>query len=311
MNDQPVSHISVAVATLDRPDELGRCLDALLSGNSMPAEIIVVDQGQQTAEQLVVERRSRGVPIKHIRDNGRGLSRSRNIAIGHAALPLIAVIDDDCVPAPEWICAIDDAFVSAPDLAAVTGPVFPLGPETPGLYAVSSRLSTVRKDYTGRAPPWLVGTGANFAVKRAWLERIGRYDERLGVGSPGGGGEDLELLHRLLVAGGTIRYEPAALIYHERQSRERRVATRMSYGRGMGSFCGLWLRRRDPYALHLLWYWVRDRLIASLRAAGRVDWQALREEAFLLRGVASGLAYGFTLPPADGRPQSESRGRIG
>jgi GT2 family glycosyltransferase len=212
------------------------------------------------------------------------------------------------VPSPHWVAAIEDAFASSPDLAAVTGPVFPLGPETPGLYAVSSRVSTTRKEYTGRALPWLVGTGANFAVKRAWIERVGRYDERLGAGSPGSGGEDLEILHRLLMAGGTIRYEPDALIYHERQSRERRVATRMSYGRGMGAFCGVWLRRRNLYALALLWYWTRDRLLAGLRAAIHANWEALREELLLLRGMASGVVYGFTRPPAGG-PLEHTPGR--
>lgn len=310
MNGRVTPGISVAVATLDRPDGLAHCLDALLRGTEIPNEIIVVDQGRETAEWVVTERRGPGIALRYIRDEGRGLSRSRNIAIDHASSPVIAVTDDDCVPSPQWVGAIDDAFAAVPDLAAVTGPVLPLGPDAPGLYAVSSRVSAVRTEYRGHALPWLVGTGANFAVKRDWLDRVGGYDERLGAGSPGGGGEDLEIVHRLLMAGGAIRYEPDALVYHERQSKERRVATRVSYGRGMGAFCGLWLRRRNLYALVLLWHWTRDRFLAGLRAIRSLDWDALREEALLLRGMAAGVAYGFTLPPADGRSASTPRGLV-
>ena len=53
-----MSGVAVAVATVDRPDSLGRCLDALLSGPTLPAEIVVVDQGGIDATRAVVEGRA-------------------------------------------------------------------------------------------------------------------------------------------------------------------------------------------------------------------------------------------------------------
>src|SRR5205823_3380305 len=139
---------------------------------------------------------------------------------------------------------------------AVAGRISPLGPDGPGLFMVSSRDSTARVDYRGKAVPWVVGSGGNFTVNRAWFGRVGPFDERLGVGTPGKAGEDMDLIHRLLHAGARIRYEPDAVMYHERQTRARRLATRWSYGFGMGAFCGIWLRHHDPYALYLLARWL-------------------------------------------------------
>src|SRR5262249_59428676 len=109
----------------------------------------------------------------------------------------------------------------------------------------SSRRGTERVEFRGRPLPWLVGTGANIAVRREWASRIGGYDERLGAGTRGGAGEDLDFLYRLLRSGAHVRYEPDALVYHERQSKARRRKTRTSYGRGVGACCALWLRERD------------------------------------------------------------------
>ena len=181
--------------------------------------------------------------------------------------------------------------VRAPD--AVTGRVLPLGPEQPGLYAVSSRTSSSPADFAGLALPWLVGTGGNFAARRDWLLRVGGFDERLGAGSPGGSGEDMDLLYRLLKAGARIRYEPQAVVFHERQPRERRLASRSAYGRGIGACCGLWLRGRDPHALAVLAGWLRMRGGMAAGAVWRRQWGGVREELLVLGGTARGLFYGL------------------
>lgn len=288
------ANLTVGISTLERPGGVARCLDAILAGTALPAEIIVVDQSSGEATQVAVEQRRTGlVPIVYHRQQRRGLSASRNAVLARASCPVIAVTDDDCVPSPQWITAIDRAFRSpaAPDV--VTGRVLPLGPEVPGLYAVSSRTSAVPAIFTGNVVPWVAGTGGNCAVKREWIERIGRYDERLGAGSPGGAGEDLDWLYRLLRAGARIQYEPEVLIYHERQSKARRIATRSSYGRGAGACCGVWLRRGDVHALRMLGYWMILRTRLMVRAVRRRQWSIVYEELLVQRGTVAGLLYGI------------------
>ena len=60
----------------------------------------------------------------------------------------------------------------------------------------------------------IFGAGANFAMTRAALRELGDFDEALGAGSPSGGGEDLEMFMRTILAGHRIVYEPSAIISH-------------------------------------------------------------------------------------------------
>lgn len=289
-----VAQLTATIATLDRPDALSRCLDALLAGEVAPAEVIVVDQSQNDATQLIIEQRqAKAAPIIYVRQSQRGLSASRNAAIARAGYPVVAFTDDDCVPDRGWITAIDRTFASptAPD--AMTGRVLPLGPDEPGLYVVSLREEAIRAEFSGRVVPWLVGTGGNSAVKREWLDRVAGYDERLGAGSPGKAAEDADLFYRLLRAGAHMRYEPDAVVYHERQSKARRLASRWSYGHGIGAFCGIWLCKRDLYALHILTYWLFSQCHALACAIGRRQWMQTHERSLSLRGTVRGLVYGL------------------
>jgi GT2 family glycosyltransferase len=286
--------ISVAISTLDRPEGLRRCLDALLAGSVLPDELVVVDQGDGARTEAVLSELVTAAPaVVHVKQARRGLSASRNAAFRAASSEVVAVTDDDCVPDASWIAELKNAFgeTDAPD--AVCGRVLPRGPAGAGRVAVSSRTSQVRREFTGNALPWAVGTGANFAARRELVQAVGGYDERLGVGSAGGAGEDLDIVRRLLRRGARIRYEPGSLVYHERQSPDRRRSTRSSYGRGVGACFALWLRERDPFALRALSAWVAMRLRLLALAAARRDRGGVREELMVLGGTLAGLAYGL------------------
>jgi O-antigen biosynthesis protein len=293
-----VVDVSLAIATLERPTSLSECLDAVLGGTAVPSEVIVVDQGQEERAEDVVARRAWGPtrPV-YVRQRRRGLSASRNAAIAEATRPVVAFTDDDCLPDHGWLEAIERAFTSSGYPDAVTGRVLPLGPPTPGTYAISSRLSQARVDFVGRCVPWLVGTGGNFAVRREWFRRIGTFDERLGAGTPGRAAEDADILNRLLVAGATVRYEPDAVIYHRRQERARRLATRWAYGHGIGALCGLRVRRHDPYALGDLGSWVFNLAREGGRGLARRDWDTVYQRGLSLAGTMRGLVYGLTALP--------------
>jgi GT2 family glycosyltransferase len=144
----------------------------------------------------------------------------------------------------------------------------------------------------------MVGTGANLALDRRWVARLGGYDERLGTGSAGGAGEDVDVLYRVLRAGARVRYEPAAIVFHERQDLARRLATRSSYGRGIGACCGAWMRGADPYAALLLGRWLASRARRLARATLQGDRLAMREERLVLAGTAAGLRYGIAITAA-------------
>jgi GT2 family glycosyltransferase len=290
-----VAEVTVAIATLDRTGSLLRCLDAVLTGEVLPAEVLIVDQSRDESTRLALQQRQSPVQVTYVPQERLGLSASRNAGVARARCPIVAITDDDCVPAPGWIAAIVRAFASDPSPEAVTGRVLPLGPEQPGLYAVSLRASRIRSDYSGKVVPWQVGTGGNFAVKREWVDRVGGYDLRLGAGSPGQAAEDADLLYRLLCAGARIRYEPEALVYHERQSESRRMRSRWTYGHGVGALCALGLRRRDWYAVRMLGAWMREQTRECVRAVRHGQWRQVQERSLMLRGTLRGVLYGLSV----------------
>jgi GT2 family glycosyltransferase len=290
--------LTAAVPACERPAALARCLDAILGGALLPAELIVVDQssGGEVAE-VVARYRPEGVSVIYLRQPRHGLSASRNAALTRARRPLVAFTDDDCVPAPDWLARAAPLLAANDAVAAVTGRVLPLGEARLGTHVVSPRVGTEPVEFRGRVVPWVVGTGGNVVARRAWLERVGGFDERLGAGSPGRAAEDADLLYRLLRAGATIRYEPGAVVYHERQTEGQRLASRGSYGFGIGALCGLWLRRRDPYAARLLGGWLAKQSVGLVGASLRGDWFLARQRALSLGGGARGVVYGLRLAP--------------
>jgi glycosyltransferase involved in cell wall biosynthesis len=303
-----LAEIAVCVPTVDRPASLARCLDGLLAGHRLPAEIVIVDQGGGDVPARIAERAAgAGVRFVRVVRAPRGLSVARNAGLAAASQPIVAFTDDDCVPEPGWLAAIEAGF-AAPRVAAVTGRILPLGPPQPGTRAVSSRTDVRAATYRRPALPWRAGSGGNFAVRRELLLRLGGFDERLGAGAAGLAGEDMEVIHRLLRARATLRYEPAAVVRHERQDAARRWATRWSYGHRMGAFCGLQIRAGDPFAAWIAIRWSFDRLRRLAAGALRGRRSDVVAELRLLRGLAAGVAWGLAQPVAlpGGSPRNEA-----
>ena len=282
--------LTVAVTTCGRPAALRRCLACLARSTSRPKEVIVVDQAP-TEESRAVTAEFGG--IRHLEQSRLGLSAGRNLALEEAASHLLAVTDDDCLPDERWVEALEAALQDDPFPAAVTGPILPpLGPQPAGMHELSIRRSAERHDFRGRVVPWRAGSGANLAAPVELLRSIGGWDQRLGTGTRGRAAEDAELLYRILAAGLTVRYEPRAVVRHEWQSRQRRLATDWSYGFGVGAMCGIVLRRGDLFALRMLASWLRLHLAPIPRGALTGETAVVVEHGRALLSVPAGLLYG-------------------
>jgi hypothetical protein len=203
---------------------------------------------------------------------------------------VVAIVDDDCVPDARWIEVIEDAFVSATGPLLLTGRVLPLPADGDRVAPLSTRESTRRAAWTQPPMPWHIGTGGNFAVTRDRFMAVGGNDERLGTGTPGRGGNDLDLFYRLVKNGVTARYEPDLVVHHERVTTAEYTKRRGSYGYGVGAMLGVWLRRGDPKAFVVLAAWIRlrARMAYSRRLQG-----GFANETRLLAGTVAGLLHGI------------------
>ncbi len=294
--------ITLAVATCGRPLALSRCLEAIAAQTRLPDELIVIDQNPSSAARDTVRRSA--LIVDYLEQSRLGLSASRNLGLARATGSILAVTDDDCFPDVNWLSAVAAAFEADPELAAVTGPITPPPGDPPkGMCAFSLRLSPGSRLFSGRVIPWHVGSGANFAAKVDWLQRVSGWDERLGVGTEGKGAEDCDIIDRLLVGGGTIRYESGAVVHHEWQPLVRRHATRWSYGFGIGALCGLRLAARDRFGLTMIAAYLRRHLRMLLREVVRLNGNEAWQRLTAIAAAVPGLAYGFRASrSAEARP---------
>src|SRR5438128_9990869 len=92
--------MTVAISTIDRPSALARCLRAVLDGDTLPAELVIIDQSTDDATERLVRRvaSSSAVRVDYVRQPRLGLAASRNAAIAASTRPIVAFTADGCVP---------------------------------------------------------------------------------------------------------------------------------------------------------------------------------------------------------------------
>jgi hypothetical protein len=199
------------------------------------------------------------------------------------------------------------AFVDFPHVDFVTGR---LG-LPPGLDWTDVPIAVIDRPEAGMLDAGfaeILGHSANLGVRRAALEAVGGFDERLGAGADLRAAEDNDLWDRLLREGRIGRYEPAAAGWHEQwRTRRELVPLNWSYGFGSGARIAKLLRSDRPRA----------------RAAARVvfwDWgiadvprwlprQRLAALLGLVRvaGAVTGLLRAAPIPVVDGHFVAERR----
>ncbi|MBW8792216.1 MAG: glycosyltransferase [Streptomyces sp.] len=215
--------LSVVIPCHDRARLLGGCLDSLSA--TPTAEVIVVDAASPgTDVQAVAEHYG----AHYVRQEARGASAARNAGARQASCPHLAFLDDDCRVLPDWA---EFVVAALQELDAVCGRVEAHGP---GHLSVLTDPSA--SDYGLSTPVAALGHGANLAVRAEAFAAVGGWDETLGPGTAVPGGEDKELLVRLLCKGFRVGYRPEPAVEHV-QWRNRRQVLRaeLGYARGSGA----------------------------------------------------------------------------
>ena len=240
---------SVVICSRNRPRLLAETVESVLAGDEVPAEIVIVDESDTPAAELIPDGSSRGCHIRHLTTTARGLSWGRNAGAAAAAHDLLVFTDDDMTADPQWIPALVGTLSRAGSRDVVTGRVLPGGRETPGGFVPALAVSEKGAVYSGRLGRDVLA-GGNMAIRRALFETMGGFDVRLGPGSRFPAAEDNDLGFRLLEAGGRILYVPEALLYHRAwRPASAYLPLRFAYGRGKGGFYAKNVSFADRYML--------------------------------------------------------------
>jgi glycosyltransferase involved in cell wall biosynthesis len=263
------SRLSVVVATRDRPQQLATCLLALSGDIGAEDELIVVDSASGDAAAVREATAGCPRPLRLLRAAAPGTSLARNLGWRAAAADLVAFVDDDVEVHRGWADAIVAAF-DGPDVGFVTGWIG-VPDHQQGVAEPNPAMTVPAAFVIDRRRHGLLGAGANLAARSTALARVGGFDERLGPGTRLRAGEDHDLMDRLLAAGVTGRYTPAARVDHD-QWRSRRQSLALHWRIGLGSGARLTrLARRDRERLpgvarELLADDIGRSLLRSLRA---------------------------------------------
>lgn len=223
--------VTVCICTHDRPRYLADCL-AGLRGQSVGAdqfEILVVDSAStgDVAAQLVPL--VAAVPNARLLRVGQpGVSVARNAGAWAAGRAYIAYIDDDAVPAPDWVEQIQRAIDEpGPTPALIGGRILPYWeaplprwwpPQVRGALSIIEHEG--RGEYrTPDLPANLEPYGANMVVRVLPLLAMGGFGGKCGrVGKALLSDEDVQLAWRLQAAGHSVRYDSRLVVWHQIQA---------------------------------------------------------------------------------------------
>jgi GT2 family glycosyltransferase len=196
------------------------------------AEVLVIDDAGPSgaARELVARFGARYEP----HPGPRGLNVARNTGVERAAGELVVFVDDDIEVREGWLAGLLEAARSNPEVDVLTGPIRPrlegrrlrsCGREASPITSLDLGVQDTDARYA-----W----GANMAVRRSALERVGPFDATLEHA-----GDEQEWQDRLRAGtpGARVLYVADAAVDHRRAGRDARLTSlsRAAYRRGRAS----------------------------------------------------------------------------
>ena len=213
-------NFSIIVATKNRAPMIQELLDSMtkVAGlDRIRPQIIVGDNNSRDGTWELLQRTAKNfpVPIKLLKVKRPGKSAVLNDAVRTAEGRILIFLDDDVIPDHRWLEA-SEKFFSQKTYQVGQGRIRLQSPDAndPKVQKLMQRFRTIPYLEYDKATERVHSlTGANFAVLRDALERVGPFDERLGPGASGTS-EDIELGRRFTQAGIGIGYMQEAIAYH-------------------------------------------------------------------------------------------------
>src|SRR5215212_5869103 len=185
--------VTVVVCTHNGARTLDETLDALLRLDYPDYEVVVVDDGSQDNSADIASRDG----VRLIRTENRGLSCARNTGLEAARGEIVAYIDDDAWPDPDWLTHVVHTLRTG-DAVAVGGLNLP--PPGDGLTADAvanapgGPVHVLLSDREAEHVP-----GCNMAAWKWSLQETGGFDPQFRCA-----GDDVDLCWRLQEQGHSI-----------------------------------------------------------------------------------------------------------
>ena len=283
---------SLVMGTLGREAEVRAFLASLQRQDHRNFELLIVDQNpDERLADMIAEYRQHFCILRY--RCAPGLSRARNVGLRYATGDVIAFPDDDCWYPDGLLSYVSARLQAQPALDGLTGRFVDGGGRSEGRWLARSQALT-------RFNVWRGAISFSIFLRRKLAERIGGFDEDLGVGAgtPWGAGEETDYLLRGMRLGGRIGYDRDLVLHHPVKTADFGAAAierQSRYEAGFG--------RVIRHAGFPAWYfpWVCSRtvtgsLLALCRgrpAQARFKWHSVLAR---VHGWRSGAAPSSTAP---------------
>lgn len=170
--------IDVGIATASRPAVLADTIDWLLAQERPPETLLVCPAGPSDVD---VARLPSRLPHRVV-SGDRGLTAQRNALIEASRADIMLFLDDDFLPAPDFLAETELLFASDPSIVVATGSVLADGILTAGLdFQQAQRIVLAAGANRGGEPEDVYNAyGCNMAVRLAPVREHGlRFDTAL------------------------------------------------------------------------------------------------------------------------------------
>lgn len=209
-----IDHISICICTFKRPELLTRLLESIaqqITDGTFTFDVVVVDNDTQRSAEPSVERfRTRsGIVVRYDCEPNQNISLTRNRAIRNACGNLVAFIDDDERPVPEWLRQLHGTLCTA-NAWGVLGPVLPDFPVDAPSWIRKGKFFDRRRSATGSTISMQDARTGNVLFKRSVFK-----DDELWFDPAYGrtGGEDSDFFIRQFARGGHYVWSDEAVAY--------------------------------------------------------------------------------------------------
>jgi len=234
--------ISVVLCSFNGSRTIGEALEHLARLNYPDYEVIVIDDGSTDNTAEIAAK----FPFHLIRTPNQGLSAARNRGLEAATGSIVAYIDDDAWPDPDWLLYLAHTFLTT-DFVGVGGPN--ISPPDDGDISECVALSP-----GGPAHVLLTDTvaehipGCNMSFRKDRLLDIGGFDPQFRVAA-----DDVDVCWRLQARGWELGFNPAAVVWHHRRNSVRMYwKQQKGYGKGEALLHAKWPEKYNEQA-HLSW----------------------------------------------------------
>jgi len=237
---------SVLICTYNRAGGLKAALEGLarqtLSAGEF--EVVVVDNNSTDNTVEVVQTAAKTVPypVRYVLETRQGKCWALNTGIAAARADIVACLDDDCVPDPNWLAEIVRAFERT-EVGVLGGPCR-------SVFSDAVRRDSFRvflaERFFGDFAPYADFTevfdqdlplGMNLAFRKAVAAQVGGFDVRLGPRPKAHlGREETAFIRAAQKAGYRVFYSPSMVMWHHIEDRRVSWETvrRQAYFSGRG-----------------------------------------------------------------------------